>query len=276
MNNYLYEIIEDYKCANTESEKEQIFQSFCKSVWSCDNKRHTYAKTIHFKVKRELSDTETGKIFREWSTIKYTGYKSKSEKNDWCSLIRQKINNIYTKYFDEEVILNRDYIDLLKTPKNLYYSWVNGTDIQACDALRIINDAIANAGKLKAVYRKQKINLSWNEYQQIIEQILLKTFNNCKLIEEYETKGTFINFCDFVNEDNFYISYFCKYLENEMKQWQKKYYKISNHKRCRRCIDCNKLFELHSYNQKRCVDCQKSFTRARKTMLQRQYRVEKL
>ena len=96
---------------------------------------------------------------------------------------------------------------------------------------RIIDDSIDNSIKLKTQYQKQKMELSWNNYKKVIEEFLQKILNNCKLIEDYENKARLNSIYDFMNEDNFYVSYFCKYLENEMKQWQKKYYGVRSHKK---------------------------------------------
>lgn len=85
----------------------------------------------------------------------------------------------------------------------------------------IIDEAMNNAEKLKVTYQKQKMSLPWKDYKKVIEGFLQKILNNCKLIEDYEDKQK-SNLYDFMNEDNFYIGYICKYLENEMKQWQKK------------------------------------------------------
>lgn len=51
-----------------------------------------------------------------------------TKNGDWQSIIRQKINNLYTRYFDKNVILSEQYMNLLKTPKNcimiIYMEWI--------------------------------------------------------------------------------------------------------------------------------------------------------
>ena len=81
-----------------------------------------------------------------------------------------------------------------------------------------------------------------------------------------------------MNEDNFYIKYFCNRLEGNMRDYQKHYYglKYSSRKGYKRCNDCGGLFEFRAKNQKRCIDCQKKYNRKNKTEKQRKYRVEKL
>ena len=149
-NDYLYEIIDDYKNADNE-QKSEIFKDFCSSIWRSKNKRRTYKKAIRFKVRNDLLDTNIGQIFNTWSDVEYIGYKEMSSDTDWCSLIRQKINNLYTRYFDENVILNKDYMNLLKTPYTLYYRWVKGVEINEDELINDIETAIHNASELKVV-----------------------------------------------------------------------------------------------------------------------------
>ena len=209
INKYLYEIIDDYKHSNSDREKSDIFQSFCSSIWSSGNKRRIYTKTIRFTVRKDLLKTNVGQVFDMWSEVEYKGYKSLSKQTDWCSLIRQKINNLYTRYFDKEVILKRDYISLLNTPKRLYYQWIDGMEIDSDELTTIIDDAIDNAEQLRITYQNQKMKLSWNDYKKVVEVFLQKIFDNCKLTEDYEAKTNLNYIYDFINEDNFYISYFC-------------------------------------------------------------------
>src|SRR5574344_53952 len=139
---YLYEIIEDYKDSTSDEEKSDIFNSFCSSIWSCDNKRRIYTKTIRFTVRKDLLNTDIGQVFDTWSEVEYKGYKAMSKEADWCNLIRQKVNNLYTRYFDKEVILRKEYMNLIKTPKNLYFSWIAGQEMDSDELTTIIDDAI--------------------------------------------------------------------------------------------------------------------------------------
>ena len=276
MADYLYEQIEDYKEAESREEQEAVFQSFCSSLWSSRNERKVCTKVIRYSVEDSLLRTEAGQVFDAWSRLEYKGYQFISRETDWCSLIRQKINNLYTRYFDKEVILQQDYLDLLNTPKELYYQWRKGRELTAPELTAAIQEAMTQAEQLKATYQNQKMELPWQEYTQIMEGFLQKHFRTCKRLEEYETPGQFQNMYDFMNEDNFYIRYFCRSLEGDLRKWQKQYYGVREHQRYRRCMDCGCLFELRTYNQKRCPGCQTVFTRRNKTQKQRSYRVEKL
>lgn len=237
---FLYEIIEDYKDAETEAEKDTIFSSFCSSVWASDNKRKIYTKYIKFKVDRNLLQTEPGQVFAAWSDIGYKYYKSVTRDENWRSVLRQKINNIYTRYFDKEVILNKEYVSLLKTPKQLYYQWLSGIDMDAEAVSETIHDAIAKAEKTKIRLQMEKMSLPWNEYKSICEKFLLQAFKNCKRLEEYEDQTKLNTSLDFISEDHFYVSYLCRTLENYFRNYQKTYYHVRRgqgitYSRCKQC-----------------------------------------
>lgn len=233
-------------------------------------------KTIHFKVRKDLLNTELGQVFDTWSGIEYRYYKSMTKDENWCAIIRQKINNIYTRYFDKEVILNKEYMDLLKKPKLMYFDWLSGSEMDADTVTDIIDDAIDEAEKLKQRFQMEKMTLSWNEYKKVVEGFLRRCFDNCKLIEEYEDKTQIVNNYDFITEDNFYVKYINRSLDGEIKKYQKQYYGIRDHKKYKRCDDCAGIFELKTYNQHRCPLCQSVYNRKNKTEKQRKYRVEKL
>ena len=263
---YLYEIIEDYKNAESTEEKDEIFNSFCSSVWSNKNKRRVYTRQIKFKVRSDLLETEIGQVFNTWSEVDYVGYKAMTNDSDWCSLIRQKINNLYTRYFDEEVILNKDYMLLLKTPYNLYYRWIKGSEMNAHELTAEIEDSIYKAAELKCVYQKQKMKLSWNEYKNIVETFLRRAFDNCKSIEDYENENLTDKYIyDFITEDNFYIKYISKSLDGEMLKWQKEYYNVRDHKKYKRCKECGALIENTHNRIQYCSDCKRKMELKRYT-----------
>ena len=254
---FLYEIIEDYKEAENNEVKDEIFNSFCSSIWASDNKRRTYMKTIHFKVRKDLLNTELGQVFDTWSGIEYRYYKSMTKEENWCSIIRQKINNIYTRYFDKEVILNKEYMDLLKKPKLMYFDWLSGTDMDADTVTDIIDDAIDESEKLKQRFQMEKMTLSWNEYKKVIEGFLRRCFDNCKLIGEYEDKTQIVNNYDFITEDNFYVKYINRYIDREIVQYQKKYYGVRQHKKYSRCKRCGGIIEKTNNRVIYCKECGK-------------------
>lgn len=256
-NSFLYEIIEDYKEAKTEEEKDEIFNSFCSFIWSSDNKRRIYKKSIKFNIRKDLLNTDLGQVFNAWSDVEYTYYKSMTKDENWHSIIRQKVNNIYTRYFDKEVILGKEYMDLLKIPKKLYYQWISGIDMDAGTVTEIIDDAMDNAEKVKSRLQQEKMSLPWNEYKKVIGGFLKRCFDNCKLIGEYEDKTKIITMLNFLTEDNFYVGYICKSLEGEILKWQKQYYNIRDHKKYCRCKQCGSIIEKTNNRILYCKQCYK-------------------
>lgn len=272
---YLYEIIDDYKNADSEEEKTEIFKDFCSSIWGSKNKRRIYTKTIKFKVRSDLLESEIGQIFNTWSEVNYIGYKAMTKDTDWCSLIRQKINNLYTRYFDVDVVLKKDYMDLLKTPYNLYYRWIKGSEMDTEELLKTIEDSIYKANELKSVYQKQKMELSWEEYKNVIEGFLQNIFNNCKTIEEYELDNLTNKYIyELANEDNSYVKCFCDSLESYMLDYQKRYYglKRGRNKKYMRCKECGALIEKTSNRKMYCEECAKKITKINWKIASNKYR----
>lgn len=214
-------------------------------------------KTIHFKVRKDLLNTELGQVFDTLSGIEYRYYKSMTKDENWCAIIRQKINNIYTRYFDKEVILNKEYMDLLKKPKLMYFDWLSGTEMDADTVTDIIDDAIDEAEKLKQRFQIEKMALSWNEYKKVIEGFLRRCFDNCKLIGEYEDKTQIVNNYDFITEDNFYVKYINRSLDGEIRKYQKRYYNLpqTSRKGYSRCKRCGGIIEKTGRNTQYCNDC---------------------
>ena len=60
-----------------------------------------------------------------------------------------------------------------------------------------------------------------------------------------------------MNEDNFYIKYFCKSLESYMKNYNKEYYglKRGRDKKYKRCKKCGKMIEVKGNKKKYCDKC---------------------
>ncbi len=254
---FLYEIMEDYKDAQTQKDKDDIFEAFCSFIWSCDNKRRIYKKAVRFTVRKDLLHTELGQVFNTWSEIEYKHYKSMTKDENWRLLIRQKINNIYTRYFDREVILAKEYMDLLKTPKRLYYQWISGIDMEAGTVTEMIDDAMDKAQKVKAKLQMEKMSLSFHDYKKAVKGFLRKCFDNCRLIEEYENQLRLTTSLDFLTEDHFYVGYICRYLDREILQFQKKYYGVRQHRSYSRCRQCGGMIEKTGNRRMYCEHCKR-------------------
>lgn len=262
---YLYEIIEDYKSANF-SKKDEIFTNFCDSIWHSENKRRTYKKHITFSVALNILNTEIGQVFDIWSSVEYRYYKVMTKDGDWQSIIRQKINNLYTRYFDKNVILSEQYMNLLKTPKKLYYDYLHGVDMDSSELTAIIDNAMDNANNLKIKLQKEKMSLSWVKYKKIIEEFLRKAFDNCKLIEDFEDKTKLNNIYDFMTEDHFYVGYINKTLEGELMKYQKRYYGLPQNSRKGyiRCKLCGDMIVRTNNKKMYCEKCANAKEKYRK------------
>ncbi len=271
---FLYEILEDYKEAGTQEEKDDIFSAFCASVWSSANKRRIYTKSIRFHVRKDLLCTETGQVFDAWSDVEYKYYKSMTRDDDWHSILRQKINNLYTRHFDKEVIPDREYMDLLKTPKRLYYEWTSGIDMDAGTVTELIDDAMDRAEKVKARLQTEKMSLSFHDYKKIVEDFLKTGFDNCKLIEEYEDDSKLSGCLDFLTEDHFYVAYLCRTLEHRFRNYQKAFYGVrrGHGNRYTRCVRCGALIEKTNNRTKYCRDCYRKVNQADAGNRMRKYR----
>lgn len=265
---FLYEIIEDYKEAATQDEKDRILGSFCSLVWSSDNKRRLYKRSIRFKVGKELLHTELGQVFDLWSHVEYPNYKSMTKSGRWQDLIRQKANNIYTRYFDKEVILGKEYIDLLKTPKRLYYQWISGTQMDVAAAAEMIRLAMDASVTVKKRLQLEKMELSWQEYKKVTEGYFKRCFDNSKLIWEYEDHLKINTTLDFLTEDHFYVKYICRTLENYFRNYQKEYYHVrrGHGNIYTRCKQCGAMIEKTGNKRLYCKQC------ARKNNLERYQR----
>ncbi|MBR0596957.1 hypothetical protein [Sinanaerobacter chloroacetimidivorans] len=304
---YLYEILEDYQFSD---HKEEIFEAFINSLWECPNKRLTITKYIKFRVLPELSPCDTGRIFQNYQSIPYRSYRNSTTEKNYVDLIRQKINNLYSIRCDPDICTEKEYMNLLKTPKRLYYLWRKGEEIPSANELsEHISHCMEEAECIRKLSAKSKLKLSWSEYQELISEFLCKIFDNYIPLEAFEKKEELYLDVDIWLEDHFIIRYICKSLDGYMSNYIKNYYGIrrgrnvkiqrcscgglflqnkkNNRFKCNlcnkyqpietkviTCISCGKQIELKGIvkNKKRCNDCQKSYNRKIKTEKQRIYR----
>lgn len=252
---FLYEILDDYKEAITDTDKDEIIKEFMKLIWASKNKRSVYKKDLRFSVSRSLLNTEIGQIFNTYSEISYISYRSMTKDADFISLIRQKINNIYTNLCDGDVCLKKEYMDLIKQPKQMYYRWRSGEIYDATALTSQIDDIIAESLIVKEKYARQKMNISWKDYKILIVPYFKRMFENFVPLEDFEDKNHLTIDINTWNEDNFAIAYLCKGLDGYMRNYQKKYYGVRQHKKYSYCIDCGSMFEKNNNKHKRCKDC---------------------
>ena len=259
---YLYEILEDYKL---NGNKDEIFQCFMNGIWHSPNTRQIYTKYIKFTILHEIVNTDIGRIFYKYVNIPYTASKTMTQNQDYISLIRQKINNIYNNYCEPRLCTRKDYMELLHMPKVTYYRWEKYHDENdISDLENRIEYNLNKAQELKNQYSKHKMKLTWNQFKPFVEKYLRKAFNNYIPLDKFENKEQFVLDTDLWTEDNFAIKYLCKCLQFGIKNEQKKYYGLPilgslDKRKYKRCIDCGKMFCVKSKSNhvKRCDECKK-------------------
>ena len=141
----------------------------------------------------------------------------------------------------------------------------------------IIDDAIDNAEKVKLRLQKEKMSLSWNEYKKFVEDFLMRCFNNCRLIGEYEDNTKINTRLDFLTEDHFYVSYICRTLEGYFKNYQKEYYGVrrGHGNIYSRCKQCGSIIEKTGNKRMYCNKCAIEKERKRKREIAHKYRIAK-
>lgn len=256
---FLYEILDDYKDATTEIEKDDIINAFMKLIWSSKNKRSVYQKSLRFSVYKTQLETDIGKIFNTYSDIKYTSYHSMSKDTDFVSLMRQKINNIYTNLCDDKVCLKKEYMDLIKLPKQMFYRWKSGENFDTDTLTLQLENIIIKSQEAKEKYAKQKMSIEWNEYKTLIVPYIKRMFNNYIPLEKFEDKNYLTMDIDTWNEDNFAVAYLCKGLDGYMRNYQKQYYGLyvpssKNNLQLSRC-NCGRMYKKNNNKHKLCPIC---------------------
>lgn len=267
-NKFLYEILDDYK-EGTEEQRENIFNAFIDLIYSNNSCRQISDKYISFTVSKNLINTSIGQALLPYQQIKYDWISSKTNVTDFVSLIRQKINNIYTYYCDSNICTGKEYMQLLHTPQRMYNRWIKDElNLNADKLTQVIKDSLNRAGEIKHLYAKQKMNICWDDFKSFTIPCLRKAFDNFIPLDEFSCRNEFIETTDGWCEDNFPVKYLCRCLGYGIKNYQKSYYGLyvkGSHNKLiyKRCLDCGNLFQSNKYATKtvRCKDCQLKITR---------------
>ncbi len=273
MNVYMYEILEDYQYAETDAEREEIFSSFCRLIWENPNQRTIISRPVTFRISPDLLTTEIGQIFSSYTSLPCTVCLSLTGSRDFASLIRQKVNNIYTRYFDKTICRKKDYIDLLNLPKKLYFQWLSAVQknnpswtASPQELSRTLENAVAQAELIKEISARETMTLSWEEFQQVTECYFRKLFDHYQPLDEFQNSQNLIVYASDWNEDNFCVGYFCRGLEGYFRNYQKKYYGLYNVNSRRgitygRCSCGNLFLQNRQHNRRLCDSCRKSARR---------------
>ncbi|MCI8485218.1 MAG: hypothetical protein HFH41_12915 [Lachnospiraceae bacterium] len=262
---YMYEILEDYQAAADSEQKEEIFSAFCSLIWNHPNQRKISQKTFAFQIEPALLDTDIGRVFASYSALSCPVCSSTTDQTDFASLIRQKVNNIYTNLFDDRICTRKVYLDLLRLPKKLYFQWKKSLITEPADWTMTAQElsltlqrAVEESCRLKEIYGRQKMKLEWNEFCMVTEGFLRRLFHNYTPLDLYSSGRPSVIRADTWQEDNFCIRYFCSGLNGYFKNYQKKYYGLSNtggkkkvpYSRCA----CGNLFQQNRQHNRRLCD----------------------
>lgn len=267
----LYEIIEDYRDA-TDKEKEEIMQVFSAALWNSANKRTFKTITVSFSVDEKFKDTKIGTLFEKYSVIRYRVPQTRTKSDSFIDLIRQRINNIYSIYFDHQALFSNEYRDLMTVPAKLYYRYRENPDIYTAEEIKTqINSAFEKAERIKDKNYREKMNIPWEEYKELITSYLHLIFKNYRSLDELDETAPPEYF--YANENSRITQYICKSLSGYIKNYQKSYYglkpvrgakysrcrcgalfmqnKQNNRKMCNACRDKNRKESFKKYNKKR-------------------------
>jgi len=259
---FLYEILDDYQCADSDDEKQDVFKAFCKGLWSIKNQRQTYTKNITYAI-IDNDNSIYSNVFNMYKSVSYTAYNSTTKNQAAWFLLRQKINNIYTNMCDNSVCTKKDYLELLHMPKKLYFRYIqNKLDMTADELETELDTALTKAQDLFEMYSKQKMNISWKKYKKLIEGYLHKIFDNYICLDDFEDKTKLVMDINYWSEDNYVVKYIGKSLNGYMRNYQKEYYGFymlnqRDKRKYQRCLKCGKLFLIKNSQNKYCDECQK-------------------
>lgn len=289
---FLYEYIYEYQILKRnnifnsygENASEKIYGMFFDKLIEC-GKKNINVETHYFDFwVSSYNYSYMASIFRKYNHIPYIKVLDYTD-NNWYTIIYVKLLNLYNNYCNKDYIYNERYIYLLRTPKRLYFRWLKNkkSDYSAHEDYQSeCEKAMEEADKLKQKLQNEKMNISWENFKKWAKQIIQKAFDNYIPFDEYENKNEFVLDTDFITEDNFAEKYICKWLDCEMKQFQKKYYGIDRLKKdekVRRCDDCGRLFVIKKKDNKttRCKICRDIHKKQlRKAQNQRYYNHTKI
>lgn len=253
---FIYEVFDDYKDAKDDELKNKIISMFCQKIWNVNNDVENLERVIRYRVSNKFT-CNVSDVFRKYQNIKYISNKSFSQGGDSWTILRQKINNIYTDMCDKDVCKKKDYMDCLYSPKRLYFRFVKGKSFNSVELENYIGQQMELAKELHNKYAKHKMDIGWDEYKNLINGYIKKIFNNYIPLDEFEDKSILSVSVTYWSEDNYVIKYIGKSLCGYMKNYEKQYHGVSRSVNASyiRCVSCGRMAEQKSNAQKYCSEC---------------------
>lgn len=259
---FLYEVFEGFIEA-ADGEKIQIHKSLCEQIWRVPNKREIKKCFISFAVNDGLlGNKNISETFLKYNKIPYMSYRGTTNNQNSWYLLRQKINNLYSVMCDENICLNKEYFNCLKTARKIYFECINNEHVgNPAEIEKTIQKALDDSTEIKSLCALQKMKLTWSQYKKIINSFLWKCLCNYKPLSENEDSSKIILCVDYWIEDNYVLSYLGKCLSGYLKNYEKEVYSKTSRKNSRdkrqykRCSRCGKLFLSASSRKKLCAAC---------------------
>ena len=260
---FLWEIIEDYKAAETQEEKDKIFADFCKAIWDGSGGWRRFYKKISYTVPTDLLHTDIGQVFQKYEIIRYPTTEKRTEHTAWNYIIRQYLNNLYVKNFDKTICDTQKYGSMLNYPKTLFYKWKKDPEnfpYTAETLQEAIIQKLIEAEDHRARVVRRKKDLSLLDYRDLCNGFFRKCFDNCKLLEDYDSYEE--ELYETSSEDHFYTGYFCKSISGYLSNYMIESYGVKRQRKTYTltyCSICGTPFYQKPKTKKRvmCDECKK-------------------
>lgn len=257
---YLKMVFDNYYESDDIEEKQKIRKEFSTRLWSS----LPYAKserTFKYRVadcKFDETTADIKEMFEEYSVIKYKVLKSRYNINEVSQedLVKARINSNYAKYFDKEVYLHKGYYKHMAYIKNLYIYYITGQLDENVNIKEEVLNTYNKAMEYKQLSEERKYELSWAEYQELIEKCFDRIFENYIPVEEHPDINWEENDYWDWEEDNAVL----RYINVSLNGYLVNYIKERNKPKAKYCEVCGVEIDVKSKN-KYCVDCRKQVDR---------------
>ena len=242
-----------YYESNDEDEKKRLRKLFSKHLWESIPYEKTSRSFRFDVVDTVIEDEEIRELFRPYQRIKYQILKSRHNINKYnkLDLVKARINSNYGMYCDRDIYLGKDYYKHLAHIKNIYFNYIDGKYKSVEDVKNEVNNTYHKAMQLEEEAELGKLNMSWNEYQQFIENCLDRIFENYIPIAEHPKIDWQEN--DYLewDEDNAILVY----VNSSLNGYLKNYIRDTKKSKEKACIQCGTTIMQAKTNQQYCNEC---------------------
>lgn len=132
---FLYEVLEDHHDELSEKSRINIWQALCKRAMG-HTKRARNRDDLRYVFRTRQATGRTCRRSRQHCRIPYLVARTSTTEKDGWSLLRQKVNNLYSRYCNADIITSREYRDAVFAVKSLYFAWRSGEIFLTVDELK--------------------------------------------------------------------------------------------------------------------------------------------